>query len=166
MTTISEAQDEIVKTETFKQCRDCAEKIKLTANVCHYCSRAQAGFSRFLNFVRIPEVMSLLLSLFFLGVAFSSLLSTRQQLSQATKASAKAETASKKVAAIEENVSLMQKAVLEARRDICNVANSLADIAEVIPRTNEGAAFQTGQLPEKDRGLLKDRIASLRKQCG
>lgn len=166
---MAEVVDEIEKRiapVTAKVCRYCAEEIKGSATVCRYCSRVQAGLFRFSNVIRIAEGMGILVSVGLLAVAFLNWSSTREQLSQATEASAKADTASKKVVAIEENVSLMQKAVLEARRDICNVANSLADIAEVIPRTNEGAAFQTGQLPQKDRALLKDRIASLRKQCG
>jgi hypothetical protein len=58
----------------------------------------------------------------------------------------------------------MEAAVSEASRNICNVARSLADIAEVIPRTGEGAVFDAGRLPDKDKALLKDRIESLRKQ--
>jgi hypothetical protein len=51
-----------------------------------------------------------------------------------------------------------------ARQDVCSIAQSLIDMAEMIPRTTEGAAFYGGSLPEKDKVLLKDRIEALRKQ--
>lgn len=46
----------------------------------------------------------------------------------------------------------------------CSIAQSLIEVAEMIPRTTEVAAFQGGSLPEKDKALLKDRVESLRKQ--
>jgi hypothetical protein len=51
-----------------------------------------------------------------------------------------------------------------ARRDVCGIAKSLIDVAEMLPRTSEGGAFDAGGLPEKDKLLLQDRITSLRKQ--
>ena len=101
MTTISEAQDEIVKTATLKECRHCAEKIKPTAKVCHYCSRVQAGFFRFLNYIRIAEGISILVSFGFLGVAVLNWISTREQLTRASEARSKAEEALNRVGAAE-----------------------------------------------------------------
>ncbi|MDZ4347824.1 MAG: hypothetical protein U1E51_35905, partial [Candidatus Binatia bacterium] len=128
MTTISEAKDEIVKTATLKECRHCAEKIKPTAKVCHYCSRVQAGFFRFSNYLRLFEGISLLVSFGLLFVAFSN-------LSSASEASSKAEEALKRVIETE-------RRVLQAQCDVFDLAQNVVEITEVIPRTNAGAAFQ------------------------
>ena len=148
MTTISEAQDEIVKTATLKECRHCAEKIKPTAKVCHYCSRVQAGFFRFSNYIRIFEGISLLVSFGLLFAAFSN-------LSSASEASSKAEEALKRVIETE-------RRVLQAQCDVFDLAQSVIEITEVIPRTDAGAAFQGGSLSQQDRALLKKKADSLK----
>jgi hypothetical protein len=155
MTTISEAQDEIVKTATLKECRHCAEKIKPTAKVCHYCSRVQAGFFRFSNYIRIFEGISLLVSVGLLTVAFLNLWSTQAQLTRASEASSKAEEALKRVIETE-------RRVLQAQCDVFDLAQSVIEITEVIPRTDAGAAFQGGSLSQQDRALLKKKADSLK----
>ena len=142
-------------------CRYCLEEIKLNAKVCKHCSRSQ---HRVVNVLRASDVIASI-------IAFGVLLVTIWQLNQANEATTKAEIASNKVEAVEvkvaaalKNVLRIEAAVSEASHNICNVARSLADIGEVIPRTTEGGAFQGGSLPEKDKALLKDRIESLRKQ--
>jgi hypothetical protein len=115
----------------------------------------------------MPDLVSLgLLILSFVNVSI-----TRGQLTEARAAGAKAEAASKKVETMElrvtaafDNVFRMEQAVFVARRDVCNVAQSLADVADLIPRTHEGGAFDAGSLPEKDKAFLKEKIAALRKQ--
>ena len=169
MEEITEPERQIPSEVPLKQCLDCAEDIKSSANFCRYCRKAQGGLLRFLEYY---QVIALSVSIGLLLVAVLNFFSTRDQLSQAKAANLKAEEVSKKVEAIEgdvsralENVLRMEKAIAAASTNICNVALSLADIAEVIPRTTQGAVFESESLPEKDRLLLKEKILALRKEC-
>ena len=100
----SESQDGIVEAVAVKECRHCSEEIRLTAKVCHHCSRVRAGFLRFSNVLRIGEGMSFVMSVGLLTVAFLNFSSTREQLTQANQAISKAEEALKRTSATESQI--------------------------------------------------------------
>ena len=111
-----------------RPCRYCLEEIKPLATVCRYCSKVQAGFFKFLNYITVAEVLSFLISVGLLWFAVAQFRTANSQLVQASEVNSKAENALKKAISIETQV-------LDARRDVLKVAECVIPIAEILPRT-------------------------------
>jgi len=86
MENIDDAEEEIIEPVANKECRHCSQTIKLSANVCHHCSRVQGGFFRFANFIRVAEVISFFISAGLLTVALLNWSLAKEQLGQAREA--------------------------------------------------------------------------------
>ena len=134
-------------TEVNRFCRHCSEPIKPRANVCPHCSRAQCPL---INFIGNSDVAAAL-------IAFGLLIVAVIQLYQANDANIKAEEALKRAGTAESRA-------VQACLGTVDIAKSIIDIADVIPRTNVGGAFDAGGLSPKDRAFLKAKQDSLRAQ--
>lgn len=124
--------------EPLIQCRYCLEEIKPRAKVCRHCSRSQ---NKVFNVLRSSDVAAAIIS-------FGVLIFTILQASSANEANRKAENALQRV--------------LQAECSVFDLAQSVIDIAEVIPRTDAGAAFAGGSLSQEDRELLKKNTDAIR----
>lgn len=134
-----------------RSCRYCFEEIKPLATVCRHCSKVQTGVFKFINYITVAEVLSVLISLGLLWFAIAQFSTANSQLVQASEANSKAETALKKAIDIETQV-------LDARRDVLKVAECVIPIAEILPRTGGFG----GGLGEPDREILKKNLDCLK----
>jgi hypothetical protein len=150
MEEITEPIKQIPSEVPLKQCLDCAEDIKPSANVCRYCRKAQGGLLRFLEYY---QVIALSVSIGLLLVAVLNFLSIRDQLSQAREANVKAETASKaveemerRIAGVLSDVLRVEQGVISARSEVFDVGRAVMELSEIIPRAGGYGGFGTMDL--------------------
>jgi len=130
-----------------RSCCHCFETITPLAKVCPHCSRAQ---NRAINVLSHSDLIASLIAIVMVALAF-------MQLSQANDANLKAQDAL-------ERAKKAEARAVETCRAVIDVAQTIIQIADVIPRTDSGAAFQGGSLSSEDRAFLKTKQDFLRAQ--
>lgn len=136
----------------------------------------RGGFFTFINYIRLGEVLSVVLSVSLLVFSVAQFRRADLQLTQAREANLKAKEALDKVTAAEIQVqkanskaeasltraTATEARVLEARRDVLTMTQCVIPIAEILPRTG----IYSGGLAEPDNKLLKKNLDCLRSVLG
>ena len=133
-------------------CRYCIREIDPRASVCYHCSSPQSHWRNWLQAANVISIAFLLLSIWQFIEAALPIQRPRKLLHKLGKPSVNAQTALSRAAELESRV-------LEARREVVDLSESVAAIADYIPRAGAfGGLGPAAEDLKKEIKKLQERI--------